>query len=230
MTRAAPFSPAAVLQGLLALALALMLTACSTTRQTRSVEPSGFLGSYARLRPGSGDQAQLVYINPAADFSQYSAVMIDSVTLWQSSSTSKISTEDQQALTDYLYAALHDQLGEDYRIVDAPGPGVMRLRAAITEAKGAKVVSNAVTTAVPQARLLTTMGGTAADTTVMVAKAGIEAEITDAMTGARLAAAVDERAGTKTFRGGLGKWSRVQESFNFWAERLRMRLKELRAR
>ena len=212
------------------LLLCFVLSACATTRQRRSAEPSGFLGDYSDLREGEGDEALLIYINPAADFSQYSAVMIDSVTLWRSAETSKVSAEDQQALTDYFYAALQKQLDKDYKIVDAPGAGVMRLRAAITEASGANVVAAGVTTVVPQLRLITTVGGMATDTAAMVAEAGLEGEITDSLTGTRLVAAVDRRAGTKTLRGGMGKWSRVEESFDYWAERLQKRLAELRGR
>jgi hypothetical protein len=212
------------------LCLSLGFAACATTRQTRSVEPSGFLGDYSELREGTGDEAQLVYIDRVADFSSYHAVLIDSVTLWHESDPSKIPAEEGQALTEYLYSALHKELGEDYRMVDSPGPGVMRIRAAITETKGAKVVANVVTTVPPQLRNLTTLAGRASDTQLFVGRCGLEAEITDSMTGERLMAAVDRRAGTKTLSGMTGKWSDVEEAFDFWTEQLRKRLETLRAR
>jgi hypothetical protein len=43
-----------------------------------------------------------------------------------------------------------------------------------------------------------------------------------------LAAAVDERAGTKAYRAGLKEWSHVKRAFEYWAERTRERLAELR--
>jgi len=208
--------------------LLLVLTACETTRQTRSVKPAGFLGDYSQLRKGEGKEAQLVYINQAAPWSKYRAIMIDSVTLWQSDKTAKISAEDAQLLTDALYAQLHKQLSQDYQIANTPGPGVLRLRAAITEAVGADVVANAATTIVPQLRTATTIGGMAADARLFAGQAGVEAELTDSLSGERLAAAVDERVGTKTIRGGLKEWSQVNEAFEFWAEQLRKRLAELR--
>ncbi len=55
-------------------------------------------------------------------------------------------------------------------------------------------------------------------------KAGVEGDITDSLTGVRLMGAVDERQGTKAIRGGFGKWSDVEQAFDFWAERLRGRL------
>ena len=218
-----------VLSVLCVVALAGVVMACAATRQTRSVDRSGFLRDYSQLRPGTGDEAQLVYINPRADFSRYEAVKIDSVTLWRSSRTEDLSPEDEERITAYAYAALHKQLGKDYVIVSAPGPGVLRVRAAVTEAQGAKVVSNAVTTVVPQFRMLSTLAGIATDTQAFVGKAGIEAEITDSLTGEQLAAAVDARAGAKTLKG-LGKWSDVESAFDAWAERLRERLASLRNR
>jgi hypothetical protein len=208
--------------------LSFAFAACSTTRQTRDVQTEGFLRDYSQLKPGVGDEAQLIYINPKADWKKYNAVMIDSVTLWKSSKTSSISDNDAQRLTDYLYAQLHDQLSQDYKIVDRPGPGVMRLRVAITEARGANVAGNAVTTVIPQLRLLTTAGGMATDTAMFAGEAAIEGEITDSITNERLVAAVDERVGNKTIRGGFGEWSHAEKAFDYWAERLRMRLAELR--
>jgi hypothetical protein len=186
------------------------------------------LGDYSQLREGKGEEAQFVYINPEAQWSQYKAIQLDSVTLWQTDRTAKLTPEDAQRLTDYLYAELHKQLSQDYQMVTAPGPGVMRLRAAITEARGARVVGNAVTTIVPQLRAVTTVGGMATDSAVFAGKAGVEAEITDSLTSERLGAAVDERVGAKTIRGGLGEWSHVERAYEYWAERLRKRLAELR--
>ena len=211
------------------LGLVIVLAACQTTRQTRSVEQSGFLGDYSQLREGKGDEAQLVYIDSRADFSRYNAVIIDSVTFWDSGGT-KVSEEDKQMLTDQLYLSLDTKLKErGFATVKRPGPNVLRLRAAITEARGAKVVANAVTSIVPQTRLLTTLGGMATDTAVLVGKAGIEAEITDSLSGERLAAGVDERVGTKTIRGAFGEWKHVTEAFDHWAGRIATRLETLRA-
>ena len=221
------------LQGRIALigiaVLLLTSLACAKTRQPRSdPEPQGFLGDYSQLTEGEGDEAQLRYINPSADFTQYDAVWIDSVQIWQSEKTAELSAEDQQMLTDTFYAALHEELSKSYRIAEGAGPGVMRLRVAITEAKGANVAGNAVTTVVPQLRILSTAGGMATDTAVVVGKAGAEAELTDSQSGVRLMAAVDERVGQKTLRT-LGKWSHVKSAYEAWAERLRERLDEYRA-
>ena len=210
------------------IALAFLASACATTRQTRSVEPQGFLGDYSLLQEGEGDQAQLRYVNEAAQWAQYDSIQLDMVTLWHDPETKDIDPEDAQRLTDRFYSALHEQLSGDYKMVDQPGPGVLRVRAAITEARGSKVVMNAVTTLVPQLRLLSTLGGFVTGAAIFVGKAGVEVDVRDAMTDERLAAAVSERVGTKTYRGGFRKWSHVDRAFDTWAEGLRNFLAEQR--
>ena len=210
------------------LSLSLVAGGCATTSQSRKVETAGFLGDYSQLREGEGDEAQLVYVAPGVDWSGFDAVLIDSVTIWRTESTDDISAEDQQRLTDYLYQAIQEQLSPDYRIAERPGPGVLRLRVAITEARGANVTLNTVTTVVPQLRAATTLGGMATGTSTLVGKAAIEGEITDSLSGRRLLAAVDTRQGTKTLRGGMGAWSDAERAFDYWSERIRERLKELR--
>jgi hypothetical protein len=148
--------------------------------------------------------------------------------LWHDSDLSKIPTEERQALTDYLYSALHKELQKDFDVVDAPAHGVLRIRAALTEAKGSKVAMNVITTTIPQLRLLASAAGLATDTQAFVGRCRLEGEITDSMTDKRLMAVVDARAGTKTFEGMTGKWSDVEEAFDFWAEHLRKRLESLR--
>lgn len=216
----------AVTVALLASSVALM--GCAITKQSSDVETSGFLGDYSKLKAGQEGEALLVYLNPTARWSEYDKILIESVTLWRDAETDDLPAEEAQRLTDYLYAAFHKELGRDYQIVDMPGPGVLRLRAAVTETKGAKVVMNTVTSVIPQLRLLATLGGMATGTAALVGKAGVEAELTDSLSGERLAAAVDARQGTKAVRGGVGKWSDVEQAFDDWAERLRLRLAELR--
>lgn len=211
------------------LLLATIVAGCATTRQPRGApETSGFLGDYSMLEPGTGDQAGLVYIAPDADFARYDKVLLDSVTLWQNEDAKSLSAEERQALTDYLYEAVHRELSKDYTMVTKPGPGAIRIRLALTEEKGAKVVADTVTSVVPQLRLLATLGGMATDVRLTVGAASVEMEITDSLSGRRLAAAVDERWGTKALRGGILKWSDAKEAFDYWADRLRKRLAEER--
>ncbi len=131
---------------------------CSPLRQRReAVEPSGFLHDYSQLKENDQYKAYLVYINPKANWSNYNAIMIDSVSLW--AKEDKLSPEDRQMLTSIMYNALFDTLAKNFAIVKSPGMNVLRLRMALTEAEQSKVVLNLVTSVVPQLRVLTTVGG-----------------------------------------------------------------------
>jgi len=64
----------------------------------------------------------------------------------------------------------------------------------------------------------------ATGTGTFVGKASGEADITDAITGERIAAAVDRIVGTKSVTGVTSKWDDVTRAFDFWAERMAYRL------
>lgn len=209
-------------------ALLLGIGACAKTRQTRSTETRGFLGDYTQMGEDETGRVALVYVNLDTDWRGYDAIMIDSVTVWYDTEDSKISDEDAQMLTDHFYAALHDELAKDFRIVDQPGPGVMRLRAAVTETKGANVIGNTVTSIHLGAKVASTALGAATDVQTFVGRATFEGEIRDSLTDVRLMAAVDQRSGTKNPLVGLKKWSQVRRIMDVWSENLRERLSELR--
>jgi hypothetical protein len=215
---------------LLAFFLTLGLGACATTEQTRSAKPSGFLKNYSQLRKGDGERAQLFYINRNINFSAYSKVMIEPVTIWhgEGSDLSSVPRDELQQMSDYLYSATRRELGSILKVVERPGPGVMRVRMAITTAKGSNVPMDIVTNVLPPALVINWGKKLATGTHSFVGKAAIEAEVLDSLSYVRLAAAVDERAGGKTFEGKTSKWSDVQEAFDYWANRFKVRLLELR--
>jgi len=205
-------------------AVALASTGCGILRPTRGrhfedAEHSGFLGDYSQLAPREGYQAQEVYVNPNAAWPRYNAIYIESVSMWISDESKKHDPKDQQLLTDTLYKAMHDKLGEKFKLVDRPGAGVIKLRLALTEAKGARVVLNTLTTAIPQTRAAATVLGLGTDTAALVGTASMEAEATDGITNDRLAAVVDSRAGTKGVTRMLFKWADVEAICNHWGER-----------
>ncbi len=177
-------------------AFTLIAVACAGTRGRRSApEESGFLRDYSMLTERKGAPAKLSYVDAETDWSSYDAIWIESVSMWANSETSKVKPEDRQMLIDFFYKALHDELSKDFQIADGAGPGVLQFRAALTEAKGANVPLKAISTIVPQLKLLTTLVGSAADIAVTVGEATLEAEILESVSKKRLAAAVDEQVG-----------------------------------
>jgi hypothetical protein len=206
--------------------VAAAATGCGIIRPTRGrhfedAERSGFLRDYSQLKPQEGYDAQEVYVRANTPWKDYSAIYIESVSLWIKDDSKKPSAEDQKKITDMLYKSLHEKLGERFKIVDRPGPGVIQIRAALTEAKGARVALNTVTTVIPQARAVSTILGLGTDTAALVGAASMEAEATDSITDDRLAAVIDSRAGTKGITRMLSKWADVQAIADHWGERAR---------
>jgi len=204
----------------------LALSGCGIIRPTRGrhfedAAHSGFLGDYSKLAPREGFDAQEVYVAPKVQWAKYDSIYIESATLWVKDDSTKIDPKDQKMLTDMLYKSMSEKLGEKFKLAKADGPGVIKLRMALTEARGARVALNTVTTVIPQARMVSTIIGLGTDTAALVGAASLEAEATDGITNERLAAVVDSRAGTKGVMRMLSKWADVEAICDHWGERAR---------
>ena len=221
------------LSGVLAAGLLFGLTACSTTHQVRSVTESGFLKDYSLLRPGKGDEAKLLYIDSWVNWAQYTKIDIESVQLWNSedpdSKLGKLSKEDQQMLVNFFHTALKDALSKDYDITDKPGPGVLVIHAAITEAKPSRPVSDLVSSVVPIGMAVSLVKRVVFGTGLGVGECQVEAEFTDGRTGKIVAEAVDRRAGTKALRTKFdGSFGDIKLCMDYWATRCAFKLEKLR--
>jgi hypothetical protein len=129
---------------------------------------------------------------------------------------------------DALYIAVKDQLAKDYQIVDRSGPGVLRMRVAITEAEDSVVVMDTITNILPIGIGINLVTKGITGTSAFVGETAIEAEILDSLTNERLAALIDERAGTKSYQDKFKDWGDLNKAFIYWAERARKKLLGLR--
>ena len=210
-----------------------MLAACAT-QQARKTSTTTFLGDYSMLKEGGDGRALLLYINPEADFKAYNAILMDPVKLYASGKheMENLTPEDRTRILNYADAAIRKQLVKDYTLVDAPGPGVMHLRVAITEAEDANVTLDTISTIVPIGLALSALSELATGEWGFTGSVGVEAEMLDSVSGQRLFAAVDRRTGGKV-TGKFDKfnnWRTVQDAFDYWAKKLRERLVEVRAK
>jgi hypothetical protein len=182
----------------IALVAALLAAGCSTTQKVAVKEGSvkcAFLGSDCdRLQAGSANQMALRWVNPSAKWSSYNQVLLEPVTFW-GGETSSVSAADQQALTNFFYQALQTQVGQNFPLATAPGPGVMRLQVAITDLTAATPGLRTISTIIPQARVLNTLKYAATGTYAFIGGAQAEGKVSDSVTGAVLAEAVDRRVG-----------------------------------
>jgi hypothetical protein len=225
-----------ILNGMLAAGLLLGgLTACSTTKQVSETPKdfSGFLGDYSMLTKGQSGEANYLYIDKSADWAKYTKIYIKSVELWHSddkdSPLGKLSKDDQQMLVNFFHTALANTLEKNFQIVDQAGPDTLVLHAAITEARKSHPVLDLVSTVYPAALVISYGKQAFTGTGTGVGAVRIEADLTDGVTGQRVAAAVDERAGTKALRTKFeGYWGDLKLAFDWWATRLNERLELLK--
>lgn len=211
---------------------AVMLTACTSTSQMRSTKAVGFLGDYSQLHKGEGSEAQLVYIKPGVNWRAYNKIMIDPITAYAipGNPLAKLPKDQLNALVGYLYSSLREQLGKDYQIVDSAGPGVLRLRVALTEADAGRPVMGVLSSVVPVSVALSALKTAATGHGTGTGSARVEMEMLDSQTRQRLAAAVDAQSGNKRdFFGNFNKWDDAQDAFDNWSAQLQKRLVELRA-
>lgn len=214
--------------GIFGLALALSVVGCAPIKQARDVTTSGFLRDYSALQGGQKGEALKIYVNPNYQQSckSYDKVLIEPVGIWvqEDSDLANVPQTERQTLVDHLHGSLVSELGKYYQVVRTPQPGALRIRTAITEAEGSWVALDTISSFVPQMLVMSKLKEVATGTASFVGKASGEADITDAMTGERIAAAVDRIVGAKSVAGVTSKWDDVTRAFDSWAERMAYRL------
>jgi len=205
----------------------VFLSGCSTTEKGKVTQTSGFLGAdAAKLRVGGKDQAGLIYNDPSVQWSQYNKVLISPVTFWGADST-KIPATDQQALVNYFSQQLHQELSKKFTVVDQPGPGVVKVAVALTDAEAATPGLRSVSMIIPQAHMISNLKYLATGTFPFVGAAQAEAKLTDAVSGQLLAEAVDKQLGGGSFTTGFQwKWGDAENAITDWSKRLTEKLSD----
>lgn len=194
-------------------------------------EYSGFLENYQGLEPAPHDKNALLYRKPGLDLSvlkQYDRVMIDPVSVWFKADAKYkgIHPEVLARLADDFHESALEALQDRYPVVLSPGPGVLRIRAAITDLVATKPALNAATFVGP-GRQVSTLSRIVTGRHLFVGEAAIEVELLDSLTQERLFAYIDRRIGNKINPAqGVTPWGHVKAAFDGWAQTLRKRLDE----
>jgi hypothetical protein len=146
------------------------------------------LNDYESLHPSDAHRKEGAFRKPGLDLGRYQAFMLVPVVYKPAGPTSP----DIKAVDDlkaYYQEALRAEFAKQLRETDAPGPGVIIVRAAITGVCQAHPVVNALTMA---AVFLPVTAGAASS----------EAEVVDSVSGERLAALQGVTNGGRAFLGG----------------------------
>jgi hypothetical protein len=204
------------------------LSAAVTMSAVAAEEHSGFLGDYSKLakeKDANGDEV-LRYVNPKVKPGSYQKVLIDATQFYPAPKpTSQVG---DQALTDirnYMDKALREGIGGKLPLASEPGPGVVRIRPAIT-AVDAKNQGLKPYELLPVGFIISRgIVGKAKEATIE-----LEVEVVDSVTGERLGAVVRKGVGAKIedkdgqlslphIRPVLDKW--VDTGSTFIAERIK---------
>lgn len=202
----------------------------SSSADAPAVSPtSGFLGDYSDLAPGPNDDLLWVYRREAGVLARYGAFLFEPVLVFfdAESAGGGIDPQELGELADFLRQRAIEELEKGgFAIVDEPGPGVVRVRAAITGVKPIQPARNLGTKAVGMS-----VGLGLLVPSVDVGSASIEMEMLDAETGERLVAVVASREGRRFFnlKASSTRWGDTKAALGKWAEQLRRRLEEIRA-
>lgn len=193
--------------------LALAGCAAQTTTQT------GFLGDYSRMQADPNHPDNRVWVRRGA-LAPCRGFLIDAVVYRPAENAPALDAETQSELTQAYREKLLSAFSERYRPATGPGPGIVRVRAAVTNVAKAQPILNALTMVaifVP-----VTAGGAAS-----------EAEIVDSVSGERLAAYEGFNNGGRSFLGGpigfLSQYGQARRAFGTQAEELRDLLDDVAA-
>ncbi len=198
-----------------------MLWGC-TARRINSYEESGFLGDYSQLVKGGENKPNLIYVKSGIDLRPYDKVMIDQVVVFinPDSEHKGIQPDQMMELSKYFHQALIDSFKVRYEIAEGPGPGVLRIRTAITDVEPGRPVANSMSTVIPVGMAASAVNRAVNDSNLGVGRASVEVELLDSVSEERLAAAIDRREGRK--RVVSSKWTDIKAAFKYWAERMRI--------
>jgi len=135
---------------------------------------------------------------------------------------------DRERLAALLWSKLDDSLKKDYEMTSQPGPDVLHIQAAITEAGPSDVANDMVSSVLLPVKILQSASSLATGVAAFAGSASAEMRVTDSATGTILLEAVDRRGGTKSIGGSWSSWHDVEEAYRFWAEKTRYRLCQFR--
>lgn len=129
------------------LVLGLFFTGCTTTSNPvpggtitytiPDLPESGFLGDYSQMKLAKAPEFAVVgrkiYINPNADLSGYSKVVVDPLSFDYYKGEFVLTNAEKERLTRYLNEWLNLKLKDRFQKVPVAGPGTLRVRTAVTD-------------------------------------------------------------------------------------------------
>ncbi len=182
---------------------------------------SGFFAPTPDFQPDSAGGRAWVHTRQGTDWRPYNRFIVEAVEVWPGGGHPGMDARDLQALREYLSTALVQSLQGAMSRADEPGPGVLRMRVAITQIDA---------TVVPHT-LGTFLGLSAADARdvrgerLPLLRASFEAELRDGATGERVMAVVDQQVGSppNRYQPQL-RWKQLKSAVDTWTNKMSRRI------
>lgn len=206
---------------LMSLLLVALLSGCSASNQARMVDlKEATLVNPDILKKGEADQSLYRYVNPKADFKQYTKLVIDPVLVKKDGQLDNEEFENYQKLANNAYVYLTKELEKNYTIVKNPEAGAIRLQMAIVEADSASPVRVVTSSVLPIGLAVSLVKYATTGKHTAVGEITVEMRLTDSTTGELLGAALDKRVGGKDWGSVSDKWYNADEALKYWAQRI----------
>ncbi|HEY2255373.1 MAG TPA: DUF3313 domain-containing protein, partial [Variovorax sp.] len=163
----------------------------------------GFLTDPGRLKITSASGGLLCWRQAGVDWKRYDKVMIERIKVYITpvSNPSPVDPSDLKTLIDYFHADLVRALQPSVQVVDAAGPGVLRVRLALTSLVPTSTLKSLAGTAVPYGFVAEMGSGAAsgrpAGSTPYMGQTGLEAQFLDGARGAVVGECADTEIGLK---------------------------------
>jgi hypothetical protein len=210
-----------------------------------------FLTDYARLKPMPGGGGMLCWRSADTDWKRYDKVLFERIQVYIKPGSQKaVDPTDLKMLIDYFHEALVKAIKPEAQIVNASGPGVLRVQIALTSLVPTNTVDSLVGTAVPYGFVAEIGSGAAtgrpAGSTPYLGQTGLEVKFRDGVSGKVVAECADSEIGRKYAAdlnaGATGaaeawvngylesfkQWSYAKDAFDKWATAFAQRFAALR--
>lgn len=212
----------------------------------------GFLTDYAKLQPMPGGGGLLCWRGAAVNWKSYDKVLIERIQVYlnRGDTQNPIDPSDLKVLLDYFHNAVVRDLRPTTQIVNAAGPGVIRVRFALTSLTPTDTMASLAGTAIPYGFVAEIGSGAAsgrpAGSTPYLGQTGMEVQFRDGVTGAVIAECADTEIGRKYaadlnqgatkaadawvngYLDSFQTWTYAKDAFDKWAALFAQRFNQLR--
>lgn len=167
-----------------------------------NVSRVGFLGDYDRLRASPAAGGMLCWRSPDINWKQYDKVMFERIKVYLNTDSKKaVDPTDLKTLIDYFHNGLVKAITPEAQVVTKAGPGVLRVRIALTDLVPTNTTESLMGTAVPYGFVAEAGSGAAegkpAGSTPYMGQTGMEVQFRDGASGAVVAECADREIGLK---------------------------------